>query len=178
MAWSNIWVLSNSRRGRVARFSEQGFPQYDWRMTGSFADALRITDDVVIEQRELTWRFSRASGPGGQGVNTTDSRVELSWNLDESAGLSERLKDRVRGRLRGRIRNGAITVVASEQRSQRQNRQAALNRFSRLLASALASPPKRRRPSRPSRSAVERRLAAKRRRGQVKGKRQRPAFDD
>ena len=147
-------------------------------MSESHADALRITDGVVIEQREITWRFSRASGPGGQGVNTTDSRVELSWTLEESAALSERLKDRVRGRLGGRLRDGAITVVASEQRSQRQNRQAALRRFSRLLASALAPPPKRRRPSRPSRSAVERRLAAKRRRGQVKGHRQRPSFDD
>jgi ribosome-associated protein len=162
----------------VVRTPDERQAQYDEPMTGSLAKALRITDDIAIEQRELTWRFSRASGPGGQGVNTTDSRVELSWNLEESAALSERLKDRVRMRLQGRLRKGAITVVASEQRSQRQNRQAALDRFSRLLASAVAAPPKRRRPNRPSRSAVERRLAAKRRRGQVKGNRRRPAIDD
>lgn len=152
--------------------------QYDSLMTGSLDNALRITEDFVIERSALTWRFSRASGPGGQGVNTTDSRVELSWNLEESEALSERLKNRARGRLGGRLHNGTITVVASEQRSQRQNRQAALRRFTRLLASAVAAPPKRRRPSRPSRSAVERRLAAKRRRGHVKGKRKRPTLDD
>lgn len=147
-------------------------------MAATLGHDLVVNDDVIIDQGEFSWRFSRSSGPGGQGVNTTDSRVELSWNLDDSVALSARLKERVRSRLHGRLRKGFIVVVASEQRSQRQNRQAALRRFSQLMESALAPPARARRRSRPSRSAVERRLAAKRRRGQVKGNRKRPALDD
>lgn len=138
-------------------------------------DGVRISDDVVVPRAELRWRFSRASGPGGQSVNTADSRVELSFDLDASTALPDRLKDRARQRLTTRLVNGVLTVSASEHRSQLLNRRAAEARLARLLAEAIAPPAPRRRPTRPSRGAVERRLDAKRRRAQIKRDRRPPS---
>jgi ribosome-associated protein len=132
------------------------------------ADDLRVTDRLVIPGSELRERFSRSSGPGGQGVNTTDSRVELSWNLAESAALPPELKERARQRLAGRLVDGVLTVTASEHRSQLRNRQAAEDRLAELVAAAVAAPPPSRRPTRPSRGAKERRIQDKKRRGQIK----------
>ncbi|MDG4829437.1 alternative ribosome rescue aminoacyl-tRNA hydrolase ArfB [Solwaraspora sp. WMMD1047] len=132
------------------------------------ADDLRVTDRLVIPGSELRERFSRSSGPGGQGVNTTDSRVELSWNLVESAALPPELKERARQRLAGRLVDGVLTVTASEHRSQLRNRQAAEDRLAELVAAAVAAPPPSRRPTRPSRGAKERRIQDKKRRGQIK----------
>lgn len=132
---------------------------------------LVVTDGFCLEPEELTWRFSRASGPGGQGVNTTDSRVELRWHPDRSpavARLAPRLQQRLRARLAGRLVEGAVVVVAAEYRAQLRNRQAARDRLARLLRSALEPPPPRRRPTRPTRGSVERRLQAKRSRAEVK----------
>ncbi|HEX6921853.1 MAG TPA: alternative ribosome rescue aminoacyl-tRNA hydrolase ArfB, partial [Actinomycetes bacterium] len=109
-----------------------------------------------------------AGGPGGQSVNTTDSRVELSYDLAASAALPPPLKARALQRLAGRLVDGVITVTASERRSQLQNRRAAEDRLVALLLEAIAPPPRPRRPTRPSRGAVARRLEAKRRRGAVK----------
>ncbi len=124
--------------------------------------------DVVIPPDELSWRFSRSPGPGGQSVNTTDSRVELSYNLAASDALGPVLKERALHALAGRLSGGVITVTVSEHRSQLRNRQAAASRLSALLVAATAPPPPRRRPTKPSRAARERRLAAKQRRSQVK----------
>jgi ribosome-associated protein len=135
---------------------------------------LPINDRVVIPAAELAWRFSRASGPGGQGVNTTDSRVELSWDLAGSAVLSPVLRARALERLAGRLVDGVVTVTASEFRSQLRNREAAARRLAALVARAIAPPPQARRPTRPSKGSVERRLAGKKRRGQVKQDRRRP----
>jgi ribosome-associated protein len=135
---------------------------------------LPINDRVVIPAAELAWRFSRASGPGGQGVNTTDSRVELSWDLAGSAVLSPVLRARALERLSGRLVDGVLTVTASEFRSQLRNREAAALRLAALVARAIAPPPRARRPTRPSRASVERRLAGKKRRGQVKQDRRPP----
>ena len=135
---------------------------------------LPINDRVVIPAAELAWRFSRASGPGGQGVNTTDSRVELSWDLAGSAVLSPVLRARALERLAGRLVDGVVTVTASEFRSQLRNREAAALRLAALVARAIAPPLQARRPTRPSRASVERRLAGKKRRGQVKQDRRRP----
>jgi len=135
---------------------------------------LPINDRVVIPAAELAWRFSRASGPGGQGVNTTDSRVELSWDLAGSVVLSPVLRARAFERLAGRLVDGVVTVTASEFRSQLRNREAAALRLAALVARAIAPPPQARRPTRPSRASVERRLAGKKRRGQVKQDRRRP----
>jgi ribosome-associated protein len=132
------------------------------------ADPLRVTRSVLIPARELKWRFSRSSGPGGQSVNTADSRVELSFDVARSTALGPVQRARVLERLSGRLVDGVITVAASEQRSQLQNREAARARLAMILAKALAPPPPRRRPTKASRSAVERRLADKKRRAKIK----------
>lgn len=129
---------------------------------------LRVTRSVVVPERELKWRFSRSSGPGGQSVNTADSRVELSLDLTTTTALGPVQRSRVLERLAGRLVDGAITVTASEHRSQLRNREAALERLAGILAEALAPPPPRRRPTRAGRAAVERRLAEKRRRAKTK----------
>lgn len=121
-----------------------------------------------MAESELRWRFSRSSGPGGQGVNTTDSRVELSYDLARSPSLPAALRSRALERLGPRLVDGVLTVVASERRSQLRNREAALARLAALLREALAPPGPPRRPTRPGRGAVERRLDAKRRRAQTK----------
>lgn len=129
---------------------------------------VRVTDRLTIPAAELAWRFSRSSGPGGQGVNTTDSRVELSWDLAGSEAVPTALRERAVARLSGKLVNGVITITASEHRSQWRNREAAAARLSALVASAIAPPPAARRPTRPSRGAVERRIASKKRRGETK----------
>ena len=129
---------------------------------------LRVTRSVVIPERELAWRFSRSSGPGGQSVNTADSRVELSLDVARSTALGPVQRARVLERLSRRLVDGVLTVRASEHRSQLRNREAALERMAKTLAAALAPPPPRRRPTRPTRGAVERRLADTKRRARTK----------
>ncbi|MEU0519481.1 alternative ribosome rescue aminoacyl-tRNA hydrolase ArfB [Streptosporangium sp. NPDC006007] len=129
---------------------------------------LQVSDSVSIPEAELHWRFSRSSGPGGQGVNTTDSRVELSFDLAASEALDPALKVRALQRLGPRLVNGVVTIAASEFRSQLRNREAAETRLARLLREAVAPPPRRRRPTKPSRGAVERRISAKKRRSDLK----------
>lgn len=123
---------------------------------------------AVIRADELTWRFSRSSGPGGQSVNTTDSRVELSYDVAGSEALGPTLKARALQALEGKLTDGVLTVIASEHRSQLRNREAAVSRLAALLTAATAPPPATRRPTKPSRGARERRLADKRRRSEVK----------
>jgi ribosome-associated protein len=123
---------------------------------------------VLIPERELGWRFSRSGGPGGQGVNTTHSRVELIFDVAASTTLTEEQRARVLQRLSNRLVDGVLTVVASEYRSQLRNRDAARARLAAMLRAALAPDPPTRRPTRPSRAARERRLADKRRRMLIK----------
>ncbi|MGH3930062.1 MAG: alternative ribosome rescue aminoacyl-tRNA hydrolase ArfB [Pseudonocardiaceae bacterium] len=127
-------------------------------------EALPVNGSVSIPEAELRWRFSRASGPGGQGVNTTDSRVELVFDVSASTAFTDQERARVLERLAGRLVDGVLTVVASEHRAQLRNRDAARLRLAALLRDALAPDPPPRRPTRPSRAARERRLADKRRR--------------
>ncbi len=129
---------------------------------------LVVTPALTVPAAELRWRFSRASGPGGQGVNTTDSRVELTWELGSSAVLSPATLERLRTRLASRLTNDAVVVVASEYRSQRRNREAARLRLAALLRAALAPPPPARRATRPTAAARRRRLEDKRHRSEVK----------
>ncbi|MET7803279.1 alternative ribosome rescue aminoacyl-tRNA hydrolase ArfB [Micromonospora chersina] len=131
-------------------------------------DGLRVTDRLVLPDAELRERFSRSSGPGGQGVNTTDSRVELSFDLAGSPSVPETLRARALDRLANRLVDGVLTVAASEHRAQLANREAARERMAALLREAVAPPPKPRRPTRPSRAAKERRLAEKKRQSQRK----------
>ena len=135
-----------------------------------------IVRGITIPADELTWRFSRSPGPGGQSVNTADTRAELSFDLAASAALPPALKRRALVALEGRLADGVITVAASEHRSQLRNREAAAARMAELLAEATAPPPRPRRPTRPSRAATERRLADKQRRSQTK--RLRRSHDD
>jgi ribosome-associated protein len=141
----------------------------------AMAGDLRV-GSVVVPEGELSWRFSRSSGPGGQGVNTTDSRVELTYDLAGSPSLDPALRDRAVARLGGRLATGTLTVVASEHRSQLQNRRAAEGRLVELLTDAFAADRPTRRRTRPSRTSVRRRVEAKKRRGQTK--RWRSSTDD
>jgi ribosome-associated protein len=129
---------------------------------------------VVVPADELEWRFSRSGGPGGQSVNTADSRVELLWDVAATSALDEDLRARVLERLGGRLTRGVLVIAASEHRSQLRNRQAALDRLVALLDDALAPPAPPRRPTRPSRASRARRADAERRRRAVKQMRRRP----
>jgi ribosome-associated protein len=132
-------------------------------------DGLNIRGSIVIPESELQWRFSRSSGPGGQGVNTTDSRVELVVDVTRTKALPDPLRHRALERLADRLdADGCVVVAASEYRSQWQNRRAARERMTDLLRAAIAPPPRPRRPTRPTRAAVEDRLRTKRARAQVK----------
>ncbi len=123
---------------------------------------------IVVPDKDLRWRFSRSSGPGGQSVNTADSRVELSIDLEATTALDEAQRARALERLGDRLVDGVLTITASEHRSQLRNRQAARARMGRILADAVAPPPPPRRRTKRSRGSVERRLEAKRRRGRIK----------
>ena len=134
---------------------------------------LRVNGWLVIPDAELSERFSRSSGPGGQSVNTADSRVELSFDIEHSATLPEWARTRAVERLATRLSGGVLTVAASEQRSQLANRQAARERLAALLRAAITPPARPRVPTRPSRRANERRLTGKRNRGELKQSRSR-----
>lgn len=138
------------------------------KRTGGTVSLVVTVRGIVIPAEELTWRFSRSQGPGGQSVNTTDSQAELSFDVSRSAALPPVLRERALAVLAGRLSDGVLTVTASEHRSQLRNREAAAARLSALLTEATAPPRPPRRPSRPTRSSVERRLAEKQRRSQLK----------
>ena len=135
---------------------------------------LPVTGSLVVPAAALHWRFSRSSGPGGQGVNTADSRVELSVAPLELPGLTGVQRERLADRLAGRLVDGVLTVTASEHRQQRRNRQAARERLAAVLRAALAPDPPARRPTRPTAGSKRRRLDAKARRSAVKRLRGRP----
>lgn len=128
----------------------------------------------TIDPAELRWRFSRAGGPGGQGVNTTDSRVELSFDLARTAALPPELRERAVARLGSRLTDGVLTVAAAEHRSQLRNREAAVARLVTLLDDALRPPAPPRRPTRASRASRARRLAAEQHHRQIKALRRTP----
>ena len=123
---------------------------------------------LIIPASELRLRFSRSSGPGGQSVNTTDSRVELSFDVRRSPTLPDWARRRALGRLENRLADGVLTIASSGERSQLMNRDAARARLATLLREAIAAPPPPRVPTTPTRGAKERRLEGKRRRAQIK----------
>lgn len=125
-------------------------------------DDLRVSRSLVIPAHELQWRFSRSGGPGGQHVNTADTRVELRYDIASSGALGPRQ----RGRLL-EVLGPEVRVVASRERSQARNREAARRRLAEKLAAALV-PPTPRRATKPSRSAKERRLDEKHRHSERK----------
>jgi ribosome-associated protein len=138
---------------------------------------LEVSPALTIPASELGWRFSRSSGPGGQHVNTSDSRVELSWNVADSGALSDGQRLMLVTRLGRRLIAGVITVTASERRSQLRNREIALGKLADLVTAGLAPDAARRRPTTPTRGSGRRRLAAKQQRSATKRQRQRPAAE-
>lgn len=138
---------------------------------------LLVSPALTIPAAELGWRFSRSSGPGGQHVNTSDSRVELFWNVTDSLALTETQRMLLATRLERRLIDGVITVSASEQRSQLRNRDTALRKLAELVASGLAPEPARRRATKPTRGSKQRRLAAKGQRSETKRQRRRPTAE-
>jgi ribosome-associated protein len=137
-----------------------------------------VPQGLTVPAAELVERFSRSSGPGGQGVNTADSRVELELDVVAFDGFSDTQRHRLLRALDSRLVDGRLLVVAaSEHRQQRRNRVAARERMAELLRDAMAPPPAPRRATRPTRGSRERRLVAKRRRGETKAGRSRPASD-
>ena len=138
---------------------------------------LEVTPTLRIPAAELEWRFSRSSGPGGQHVNTSDSRVALTWRPESSAVLTDAQRELVRARLGSRLVAGAITGTASEERSQLRNRQIACDKLAALITAALAPNGPRRRATKPSRGSNRRRLVAKSQRSETKQGRRRPPVD-
>jgi ribosome-associated protein len=140
-------------------------------------ERIRVREGLSIPVEELEFRVSRASGPGGQGVNTTDSRVELRFDVASSSSLSQTQRARLLQRLRGRVdTHGVLRVVAQAHRSQLRNRQAAIERFQELLAEALR-PRRPRIPTAPSAAARARRQALKRQQSARKQARRPPPVD-
>ena len=140
---------------------------------------LTINSNLVIPSKELKWQFSRSSGPGGQGINTTDSRVELVFDINLSSVIGPFHKQRLLQQLESRCINGCLHVVAAEERSQYQNRQLALARLVDLLREGLKPPPQSRKATKPTRASKKRRIAAKKHRSALKQRRQsRPSIYD
>ncbi len=137
------------------------------------ADALAITSRLAIPRAELEVKATRAGGPGGQHVNTSSTRIELRWNVRTSRALDDALRDQLLARLANRLdTDGGIRVVASEYRSQRQNREAAETRLAALVRAATAVP-KRRKPTKPTRTSIVRRIEGKRHQSDKKTARRR-----
>jgi ribosome-associated protein len=130
---------------------------------------IRVTPTVTIPENELQLKFSRSGGPGGQNVNTRDTKVEVIFDVTGSPSLGPHQRVRAVRNLAGRLDGeGKLHVIASEERSQAQNRELAVARLTSIMADALRPPPAPRRPTKPSRGAQERRLASKKARGQLK----------
>jgi len=146
-----------------------------WRPIGD----LHVSAAVVIPAAELQWRFSRSSGPGGQNVNKVETAVELGFDLEGTSAIGPFQKQRLLERLGSRCVAGCLRVAVSDHRSQYQNRELAMQRLGDLLREGLKPPPKLRKPTKPTRGAVKRRVEAKKQKSQVKQARQRPrSMDD
>jgi ribosome-associated protein len=135
---------------------------------------MRINNHIDIDENELNWQFTKASGPGGQHVNTTDSAVKLRFNINNSQSISNRIKSRLRHLYGNRInKSGELILEASDHRSRERNRNAARERFRAIIREADRQPV-RRRPTRPPKSSVEERLMRKKKRSQKKQNRRPP----
>ena len=134
---------------------------------------LIITPRLVIPSSELKWRFSRSSGPGGQKVNKTDSRVEIIFNIEESKVLNDYQKIIIMKNLKNKLVNKAICIAVQDQRNQLLNRKLAIVRISSLIRNSLKNTSKVRKATKPSKASQKRRLDSKKKRGELKKNRQR-----
>ncbi len=142
-------------------------------------DGIKITSGCRIPANELSFRFSRSGGPGGQNVNRRETRVELVFDVVGSPSLGPRQRARAMDRLRNRLDSrGQLHVVASEARTQPENREIAVERFRKLMADALRPPPPTRRPTKPTAASKKRRLDSKTRRSRLKRERSRVVPED
>ena len=124
---------------------------------------------LTIPEAELRWKFSRSSGPGGQHVNTSDSRVQLTWSVADSSALTDEQRER--------LSVDTMTVTVSEQRSQLRNRERALETLASRVRNALTPPPPPRRATKPTKGSKRRNAVAKQQRSAAKQQRQRPTSD-
>ena len=134
---------------------------------------LIITPGLVIPSRELKWRFSRSSGPGGQKVNKTNTRVEIIFNIEESKVLNDYQKKVLTKKLKNKLVNNCICLPVQDQRNQLLNRQLAIVRISSLIRNSLKNPSEVRKATKPSKASQKRRLDSKKKRGELKKNRQR-----
>ena len=139
---------------------------------------LRVTDHIVIDERELEEQFIRSSGPGGQNVNKLETAVQLRFDVRHSPSLPHEVRLRLERLAGSRLtKDGVLVITAQRHRTQERNRQDALDRLIELIRQA-AVVPKRRRPTKPTSSSKKRRLESKKRRGTIKGLRQAKPSDD
>ena len=129
---------------------------------------LIVNPVLVIPSNELHWRFSRSSGSGGQNINKTDTRVNLSFNIEKSKALTSYQKHQITKQLSDQIVNATITVISQEHRTQYKNRKLALMRLGILLEKALEPPPKARKTTKPTKSSQKRRVNSKKKHGEKK----------
>ena len=129
---------------------------------------LIVNPVLVIPSSELHWRFSRSSGSGGQNINKTDTRVNLSFNIEKSKALTSYQKHQITKQLSDQIVNATITVITQEHRTQYKNRKLALMRLGILLEKALEPPPKARKTTKPTKSSQRRRVNSKKKHGEKK----------
>jgi len=133
---------------------------------------LIITKTLIIPSKEIKWRFSRSSGPGGQNVNKIESRVEIIFNLEDSKVLNDNQKAILKFNLKNKLVNNSLCLAVQEHRNQLLNRQLALIKFSSIIRDALNKPSKLRKSTKPTKASQQKRVKFKKKRGELKKSRQ------
>ena len=133
---------------------------------------LKITKTLVIPSKEIKWRFSRSSGPGGQNVNKIESRVEIIFNLEDSKVLNDYQKAILKINLKNKLLKNSLRLAVQENRNQLLNRQLALMKFSSIIKDGLNKPFKFRKPTKPTKASQKKRFEFKKKRSELKKSRQ------
>ena len=133
---------------------------------------LKITKTLVIPSKEIKWRFSRSSGPGGQNVNKIESKVEIIFDLEDSKVLNDYQKEILKINLKNKLVNNSLRLTVQEHRNQLLNRQLALMKFCSIIKNALNKPFKLRKSTQPTKASQKKRVEVKKKRGELKKSRQ------